>query len=204
MIKNDDRGAPARFTENDIRPSHLNFDKDAAYARDVERLLRHKEAFVPVACPACGGGEGRPKWTKWTLAYLQCACGTVYISPRPHGFALEESYTKSELYAYWRDKVFPASEAVRREKIVRPRVQRIAGLCRRHGAGSDLLVEVGPGFGTFCEEVLSQQLFRRVLAIEPTPPMAEACRARGSRSSSGRSNTSISTRSPPTRSLPSR
>ena len=41
------------------------------------------------------------------------------------------------------------------------------------------MLEVGPGFGTFCEEAMATESFRRIVAVEPTPSLAEACRGRG-------------------------
>ena len=75
--------------------------------------------------------------------------------------------------------IFPASEAVRRERIFRPRVERTLELAARHGLHRGTLVEVGAGFGTFCEELLARKAFDRVVAIEPTPELARTCRARG-------------------------
>jgi 2-polyprenyl-3-methyl-5-hydroxy-6-metoxy-1,4-benzoquinol methylase len=40
-------------------------------------------------------------------------------------------------------------------------------------------MEVGAGFGTFCEEVKRLNIFRRVIAIEPTPDLAQTCREKG-------------------------
>jgi 2-polyprenyl-3-methyl-5-hydroxy-6-metoxy-1,4-benzoquinol methylase len=40
-------------------------------------------------------------------------------------------------------------------------------------------VEVGAGFGTFCEEIIRHNYFKRVIAIEPTPELAETCRRKG-------------------------
>jgi SAM-dependent methyltransferase len=42
-----------------------------------------------------------------------------------------------------------------------------------------MLVEVGPGFGTFAALATESKHFRKVLAVEPTPEMAAACRKRG-------------------------
>lgn len=168
------------LTEDDIRPAVLNHDKEAAYARDVERLLRRRDEFVEVPCPACGTEGGDQVWTKWTLSYLECPeCGTVYISPRPSPDVVEEYYATSELYAYWNEHIFPASEDVRRERIFRPRVERVRSLCERYGISPSLLVEVGAGFGTFCAVAMESGLFERVLAIEPTPSLAARCRERG-------------------------
>jgi len=170
----------SKFSENDIRPVHLNLDKEEAYARDVARLMRHKDSFFTVSCPACGRDDHRVKWQKLGLTYCECdSCRTVYVSPRPSPEALEDYYKNSEVYEYWAQYIFPASEDVRRERIFRPRLERVLELCERYEIPMDLLIEVGPGFGTFCHEALRSGRFNQVLAVEPTPPLAEACRSRG-------------------------
>jgi 2-polyprenyl-3-methyl-5-hydroxy-6-metoxy-1,4-benzoquinol methylase/predicted RNA-binding Zn-ribbon protein involved in translation (DUF1610 family) len=168
------------FNENDIRPKRFDFEKEAAYARDVARLLSHKDDFVRVSCPACGVDSGCVKWQKLGLSYCECdRCGTVYVSPRPGPLALKDYYTNSEVYEYWCRYIFPASEAVRREKIFRPRLARLLEMCSRHRIEHGTLVEVGPGFGTFCEEAKASERFKKVIAVEPTPSLAAACRERG-------------------------
>jgi 2-polyprenyl-3-methyl-5-hydroxy-6-metoxy-1,4-benzoquinol methylase len=114
------------------------------------------------------------------MSYKRCDnCETLYISPRPTPEILEKYYTSSENYAYWNQFIFPASEAVRREKIFRPRAERVLDICRRYNVPTDALLEVGAGFGTFCEEMRRLAVFRRVLAVEPTPQLAQTCRERG-------------------------
>lgn len=170
----------AGITENDIRPAHLNFDKDAAYARDVARLLRHKKDFLTVPCPACGTDASHLKWQKYELSYRECEnCRTVYVSPRPGPAALNDYYSNSELYEYWSRYIFPASEDVRREKIFAPRLASVFDYCDRYGIKTETMIEVGPGFGTFCELALKSGRFRNVIAVEPTPSLAANCRARG-------------------------
>lgn len=169
-----------RLTEDDIRPAGLNAGKEGAYARDVARLLAHRHEFVHVSCPACGAPTGPVKWRKWELEYRQCpVCATMYISPRPTPLVLEEYYTTSEVYEYWNTYIFPASEPARREGIFRPRVQRVLEICDRYGVRPRVMVEVGAGFGTFCEEARATGRFERIIAVEPTPSLAATCRARG-------------------------
>jgi len=168
--------------EKDIRPTNdaSQAEQKRRYESDVARMLARRSEFVEVACPACGSEERRPRFEKLTLTYPECvACGTVYVSPRPPPDVLREYYEKSENYAYWNAVIFPQSEAVRRERIFRPRVERLVELCKRNGVGQGALVEVGSGFGTFCEELQATGAFRRVLAVEPTPDLAETCRKRG-------------------------
>lgn len=175
-------GSSAAFSERDIRPDALMGEQAERLAADIRRLLTRRHEFVTVSCPGCGAGpeSARPKLEKFTLTFLDCErCGTMYMSPRPSPDVLEEYYRESENYAYWNSHIFPASEQVRREKIFRPRAERVVGLVDRYGADRTLLLEVGAGFGTFCEEIERLSVFDRVVAVEPTPDLAETCRRKG-------------------------
>jgi 2-polyprenyl-3-methyl-5-hydroxy-6-metoxy-1,4-benzoquinol methylase len=134
--------------------------------------------FVEVPCPACFGERSELAFEKQSFAYRSCVdCRTLFMSPRPSPEVMAAYYAQSENYRYWADHIFPASEAARREKIHRPWLERVVDYCGRAGVPRGLLVEVGPGFGTFAE--LARERFDRVQAVEPTPELAEACRRRG-------------------------
>ncbi|MBP2676055.1 MAG: Methyltransferase type 11 [Deltaproteobacteria bacterium] len=166
--------------ENEIRPDHLRKGQEERFAADVRRLLERRGEFVFVPCPACGGREVLHEFTKYELPYVSCrSCRTLYINPRPTPGILEDYYAHSENYAYWNRYIFPASEGARREKIFRPRAVRLLNICRRYGVPRETLVEVGAGFGTFCEEITRLDHFRRLIAVEPTPDLAETCRRKG-------------------------
>lgn len=166
--------------ENEIRPDALMKQQAQHFANDVARLMQHQANFVEVACPACAATKPREVFQKLGLRYQECqACGTVYTSPRPRPEHLQEYYTLSENYAFWNQHIFPASEATRRERIFRPRARRIADICRTHQVNPGVLLEVGAGFGTFCEEMRAVGLFGRLIAVEPTPGLAQTCRQRG-------------------------
>ncbi|MCU0701921.1 MAG: class I SAM-dependent methyltransferase [Myxococcaceae bacterium] len=92
---------------------------------------------------------------------------------------LEYYYKNSENYAYWNDVIFPASEDARREKLFKPRADRLIDICRRHGNEAGTLLEIGAGFGTFGQEVTRLGFFKRFIAVEPTPHLAATCRKRG-------------------------
>lgn len=168
----------ARLSEAELCPPELLAGQEEAFARDVARLRARAAEFVEVPCPACGGDEARPAFEKWGFRYAACGrCGTLYMSPRPSPEVMAAYYADSENYRYWAERIFPASEASRREKIHRPWLEQIAGYCERYGVPLGTLVEVGPGFGTFAS--LAGEAFERVVAVEPTPELAQACRARG-------------------------
>jgi 2-polyprenyl-3-methyl-5-hydroxy-6-metoxy-1,4-benzoquinol methylase len=168
------------LTEHAIRPKDTAAEQKRRYLLDLEKLLTRKAEFVDAPCPACGGEERALAFEKHTLCYQRCAaCATVYIAPRPTPEILAEYYASSLNYAYWNEVIFPASEAVRRARIFRPRVERVIDLCERHGIARGTLLEVGAGFGTFLEELRAAKGFAKTIGIEPTPPLAETCRKRG-------------------------
>lgn len=166
--------------EADIRPDALMPEQARRFAADVAWLLGRRERFVEVACPACGADAPEQAWAKYELSYQRCrTCETVYVSPRPDPDLLREYYATSENYEYWNRVIFPASEAARRERIFRPRAERLAEVVKRHGIRTRALVDVGAGFGTFAEEVTRLGIFDRVIALEPEPHLAETCRSKG-------------------------
>lgn len=166
--------------EHQIRPADTTQEQQRRYEADVARLLLRRSEFVDVPCPACGGTQPKYRFSKYSLPFFECPrCSTMYLTPRPTPALLREYYETSTNYAYWADAIFPPSEATRREQIFRPRVRQVLDLCGKYGVARGSLLEVGPGFGTFCEELVSTGAFKRVLGVEPTPSLAAACRSRG-------------------------
>ena len=118
--------------ENEIRPDALMAGQAERFANDIARLMVHRDQFVEVDCPACAAQSRSHACVKYDLTYVRCdACRTVYISPRPTPALLDIYYSQSENYAYWNKYIFPASEEARREKIFRPRAQRLAAASPR-------------------------------------------------------------------------
>lgn len=166
--------------ETEIRPDDLMAGQAARYEADVRWLNDRRDSFVSVACPVCDASEADPTWVKAGMTYVTCrSCETVYTNPRPDSALLTEFYRSSENYEYWNRVIFPASEGARRSKIFRPRAQRTVQIAHSHGKRGGRLLDVGAGFGTFCEEVLKLEAFDRVIAVEPEPHLAETCRQKG-------------------------
>jgi SAM-dependent methyltransferase/ribosomal protein S27E len=164
----------------DIRPRELMERKRGALEADKRFLRERRERFVRVPCVACGREQLEPAWEKEGFAYERCPdCATVQTNPRPPLDVLHEFYAASENYAFWNEHIFPASEDARRERIFRPRVAQVLNLCRAHGVAGGALLEVGAGFGTFCEVVRESGAFERVVALEPSPDLAATIAGRG-------------------------
>lgn len=151
------------------------------HAQDVEEMLRRRASFVRVPCPACQGKTELERFEKSGFRFVECAsCGTLFVSPRPDAGALERFYSTARSFALYNRKIFPASEDVRRRSIFAPRAARVKELFEAHSRGRPgALIDVGAGFGTFCEEASRLRFFQRVVAIEPSAGLAETCRRKG-------------------------
>lgn len=146
---------------------------------DVRFLANRSSSFIRVKCPACGA-NGREAFRKTCHVYEQCeSCATIFVNPRPDEATLALFYAESKNYWFWNRFIFPASEQVRREKIFRPRVDRVISLCSEHGVQRHQILEVGAGYGIFCEEMEKTRSFKSVVALEPEPNLAASCRKRG-------------------------
>jgi 2-polyprenyl-3-methyl-5-hydroxy-6-metoxy-1,4-benzoquinol methylase len=166
--------------EEAIRPKHLMTEGSSLHAGDVERLMLKQSDFVRVHCPACNSNVPVPAFSKDGFSFVTCGdCLTLYVNPRPTREMLSDFYVSSKSVKHWNDRVFPASERTRRESIFVPRAKRVAELSRKYEAGLETLLDVGAGFGTFCEEVSKLNIFKNVIAVEPSPDLAETCRTKG-------------------------
>ena len=178
MASQSEGSAPLK--EQDIRPQELMDGQRLAMLTDIGRLLSRRREFFSVACPACSSLKAALVFEKMGFSYQQCQdCQTIYINPRPSPEVLEWFYRESANYAYWKQVLFPASDQARRQRIIVPRVDRIIDLCQKYAVEMNSLLEVGAGYGTFCEEIRVRNIFQRVVAVEPTPDLANSCRSKG-------------------------
>ena len=82
---------------------------------------------------------------------------------------------------YWADVFFPAVAEVRREKIFRPRVEKLAQICTDHDFTVERLVDIGAGYGIFLDEWKKCFADVDAVAVEPSTSLASECRAKGLR-----------------------
>lgn len=165
--------------ESDIRPDELMEDQTKYFLEDLKWLIRQKGNFVKVPCPACGSSSSKNVFTKNNMDYMECLqCATIFINPRPTPEILESYYRNSKNYQYWNRYIYPASDDARREKIFKPRAKRLIEICKKNNIKTNLLLEIGAGFGTFIEEIRKYGIFRKIIAVEPTPDLAQTCRGK--------------------------
>ena len=165
--------------ETDIRPEALINRYFELCARDTESCFRGVTR-APIACVACGGSAAIAQFEKNGFGYAECQhCGTLFQSPRPPIAAFESFYRESESSRYWAEVFFPAVAEVRREKIFRPRVERLAALCAQERIAVQRLVDVGAGYGILLDEWRRRHPKVEAVAIEPSASLAQECRKKG-------------------------
>ena len=131
-----------------------------------------------MACPACDL-KGELAFEKLGFSYLEChQCLSLWVSPRPVFEAFTAFYSDSVSSRYWAEIFYPAVESVRREKLWRPKADRIREIVSGLPISFKNVIDIGGGCGTFAEEfrVVSDL---PVVVIEPSPESAAACRKRG-------------------------
>lgn len=165
--------------ESDIRPEALLRRYLELSEQDAE-LCFVDTARLKIPCVSCGSEQLLGEFEKNGFAYSSCQeCGTLFQSPRPPIAAFEAFYRDSVSSRYWAEEFFPAVAEARREKIFRPRVERLANLCHTKNISVERLIDVGAGYGIFLDEWRKANPSTRMLAVEPSESLAAECRSKG-------------------------
>lgn len=166
--------------ESDIRPEALLQRYQELSIQDAERYFSNNAKRIEIPCVACGSYDNCHSFNKHDFGYCRCkVCGTLCQNPRPKQAEFEAFYRNSESSNYWGEVFFPAVAEARREKIFRPRVERLASLCLASEIRVDRLIDVGAGYGIFLDEWRKQFPAAKLVAVEPSAVLAEECRVKG-------------------------
>ncbi|MEO5373699.1 MAG: class I SAM-dependent methyltransferase [Alphaproteobacteria bacterium] len=174
--------------ESDIRPADLLAEYLRLSAADARRFFPDPEAFVARACPGCGAEQPVSAFVKTGFTFVRCgACDTLYAATVPSDQDLGAFYADSPSQRYWAEVFFPAVAEARREKIFRPRVERLRALTREHGEAPSRIIgeapsriiDVGAGTGIFLEECRALGFGRELRAVEPNGAMARRLKEGG-------------------------
>ena len=168
------------FKENDIRPLDLQAAQKQSMQKDIDFLVSQKADFEQVNCPACGAVNEETLFSKNGFEYTQCAnCTMLYTNPRPSAALLKHFYADSQNHKFFNTYIYPASKEVRREKIFLPRVESIVRVCTEYGVERDNILEIGPGYGLFLEEMVKKNFFKEVVGIEASDTLYETAKKKG-------------------------
>lgn len=163
--------------EDDIRKQDVLDRYLELVRKDVECFFRDSSSFEHIPCPACGSSHYRQEFCKIDFHYVSCLdCETLYVNPRPSSDQLTRFYVDSPSARFWINDFFKPMASSRQEKIFKPRAERMT---QRFGDDPCWTVgDIGAGFGLFLEELKRIWKKSRMIAIEPSPEMAEICRSR--------------------------
>ena len=179
-IKKNMKSKSNKFTEEQIRPKLLKKKIKKNFNHDLEYLVSRKKSFEKVSCPGCQNKNNKKYLEKNKINYLICTkCKTFFVSPRPSEKLLEEFYKQSKVYEFFNNYIFPQTEKIRSKKIAKPRVDNILKLSKKYKLFKPSILEVGPGYGTFCSLANKSRFFSSVDAVEPSPEGADNCRKKG-------------------------
>ena len=150
----------------------------AAYAADVAWLLERRSHFVSAACPPVRATTRRTRRGASTSSTtpLRRLRDRLH-EPAPTRRAARRVLPPLGELRVLEPRGLPGLRGGAARSIFRPRVERIAEIADRHAPEAHALLDVGAGFGTFCEEVASSTV-PSVIALEPEPHLAATCRAK--------------------------
>lgn len=138
--------------EYEIRPEALFNRYLELSAEDAENCF-NGETRQDIICVGCGGTKTKHQFNKNGFAFVQCVdCSTLFQSPRPPMEAYEVFCRGSNSSRYWAEVFLPAVAEIRREKICRPRAEKLIDLCAEKGVNVECLIDVGAGFGILLDE----------------------------------------------------
>ena len=134
--------------EHEIRPAALFQSYLDLAAEDINEFFAAAPS-EPMACPTCDS-EGELAFDKLGFTYRECQhCWSLWVSPRPTFEAFASFYSNSASSRYWAGVFYPAVEAVRREKLWRPKAQHVADIAGGLSVEFDNIIDIGGGSGTF-------------------------------------------------------
>ncbi len=117
-------------------------------------------------CPGCRSEQHEAAFEKFGYTYRLCTrCRSLFVSPRPGDEALIRFFRSARSSVFLRDRVFPQTETIRREKLFGPQAQWVLGVCDEHqpDAGSGMII--GYHSRLLVEELhrLEPEMFRLVV-----------------------------------------
>lgn len=145
------------IAELEIKPSAEVAEWRKLVEQELASRWSKREQWISVRCPCCGTEPGKPTFEKLGIEYAECpTCGTLYAPRRPNDRDLASWYRDSAASRFWRERLLPASEEARLEKIVRPRAQWVMDGIAEYVPDATRLIDVSLSGRALLEEVASQ------------------------------------------------
>ena len=158
------------IVEIEVKPRDMIVEYRRLLDQDVQaRLL---EGLVDCQCPGCLADSASVAFTRSGLQYKHCdVCSSLYVAPRPPEEALEAFHRNAPAALFWQEKILPATQDARREKLYRPMVQWLLDVVDEYRPRAKTCLAVGYHNRLLIEEL--QALAGEELAITVANPSAD-------------------------------
>lgn len=142
---------------------------------DIKKINFDK--FKLSKCPACQSSKYENYFKKFKFNYVKCEkCETVFVNPRPTKKMLSDFYTNSKCMTYW-SQIYQETKEFRMNEIFIPRLKLIKKILKENEIKKiNTLVEIGSGFGWFCELAKKYHIAKKIIAVEPSKVFSQECR----------------------------
>ena len=152
--------------EFELKPSTLLNTYLQLAQSDVNEYFIDGAVLSDCNCPACLSGEKDSAFVKFGLRYWECVnCKTLYVSPRPNESSIDEYYKSSKARKFWNKQLSIATEAIRRDKVFKPRVQWIIETVEEYLPSAQRFSSINDIHGPFLEELIESNYFKEVTII---------------------------------------
>jgi hypothetical protein len=165
--------------EFELKPSTLLNTYLQLTQSDVKKCFIDGAVLLDCKCPACISGEKGKGFVKFGLRYWECSnCQTLYVSPRPDDSSIDEYYKSSKARKFWNKQFSTATEAIRRDKVFKPRVQWIIETVEEYLPSAKRFSSINAIHRPFLEELIESDYFKEVTIINQRVDLDEASYAK--------------------------
>ena len=160
--------------EEEIRPEKL-FNELLRLNREDIKIYFSNSEYRVIDCPSCGR-KGTFSFNKDGFSFDECdTCKTLYVSPRPDKNSFDAYYTDSESSKFWATTFYKATQDNRRKMLWEPKAKLILEKLKNYAPTSDIILDIGGGYGVFMEEFLKLHSIKH-LVVEPSQYLSSVCR----------------------------
>jgi 2-polyprenyl-3-methyl-5-hydroxy-6-metoxy-1,4-benzoquinol methylase len=175
------------FKEKDIRPKATEKLVAKLRLKDIKTNFLDNRGniinnyFLEVGCPSCGRKNNPEEFMKEKFSFKRCkCCNTLYVSPRPTVYRLLKYYKYSKSIKFFTKEILEKTINVRKEKIFKPRAEKVIFYTKKLNTEKEQLIEIGGGNGIFLEVMKGMRDgFKNLLNIEPSKEGARLTKNRG-------------------------
>ena len=153
---------------SEIKPQELLRRYFELLEEDIRHFF-HPKDFVAISCPSSGEKSVKDRFTKLSMTYaVSERFANIYISPRPPAGELKEFYQKSRARKFWLEKIWPATHATRKQKVIAPQIDWMKTFIEQYQSDKFITIgEVYPNQWGYLEEIRPHNLNWDYYLIDP-------------------------------------